>query len=47
MEGFYSRLIRAALDGAEFCGIIYCMYWIRAERIVPSVDTQNRPLIDS
>jgi hypothetical protein len=35
MEQFYSSLICSAKDSTEVCGIIYCMYWIRAEQIVP------------
>ena len=31
MEQFYSSLIYQAKDSAGVCGIIYCMYWIRAE----------------
>lgn len=35
MERFYRGLICDTRDSAEACGIIYCMYWIRAEQIVP------------
>jgi hypothetical protein len=35
MEEFYRRVISKVRDDAEFCGIIYCMYWIRSGRIVP------------
>jgi len=35
MEQFYRTLISDAKAGTEFCGIIYCMYWIRADRILP------------
>jgi hypothetical protein len=35
MEQFYRSLILDLRDGTTFCGIIYCMYWIREKQIVP------------
>lgn len=35
MQRFYSDLIEDVRNGSVFCGIIYCMYWIRNSEIVP------------
>ena len=35
MEQFYGNLIRDVKNRPTFCGIIYCMYWLRSGQIVP------------
>jgi hypothetical protein len=35
MTRFYGDLIAKVRDGSEYCGIIYCMYWLRDGQIVP------------
>lgn len=35
MTAHYSPLLEEIRDGAQFCGLLYLMYWLRDARIVP------------